>query len=251
MIPSQQINEIELRQNTTGHGIDSPALVKRRQDMLITIESDVRELRGMLGRASLDARVMAAMERVPRHMFVPKTCQPEAYENRALAIGYGQTISQPLIVALMTDLLSVEPGANILEVGTGSGYQAAVLSELGATVHSIEVIRELAVDAQHQLSALGYWNVTVRVGDGHRGWPEHAPYDGIVVTAACSEIPPALESQLKPGGRMVVPVRDDFDAQWLTLLEKDQYGQTTRKPILSVAFVPLVGPGKSVGDGTF
>lgn len=228
---------------------DRPALAERRQAMIAAIESEVRELDSVLGRSSLDARVIEAMRRVPRHMFVPETRQSAAYENRALAIGYGQTISQPLIVALMTDLLSIERGANVLEIGTGSGYQAAVLAELGATVHSIEVIRELAVEAQQQLSALGDWNVTVRVGDGRRGWPEHAPYDRIIVTAACADIPPSLENQLKLGGRMVVPICGDFGAQWLTLVEKDQNGRTTKQPILAVAFVPLVGSGDSMDTG--
>lgn len=226
-------------------GGDSGALAKQRADMVSTIASEVRTLHSLLGRASLDARVMAAMERVPRHRFVPGAQQSAAYQNRPLAIGYGQTISQPLIVALMTDLLRVEPGDNVLEIGTGSGYQTAVLAELGAKVSSIEVIDELAVNAQHRLSALGYRNVTVRVGDGQRGWLEHAPYDGIIITAAGDDIASALLDQLKPGGRLVAPIRDGLGDQWLTLVEKDRQGRTRRKPILPVAFVPLVGPRKS------
>lgn len=220
---------------------DSAELARRRAAMVSNIAAEVRALRHSLGRASLDARVMAAMERVPRHAFVPVNQQSAAYENRPLAIGYGQTISQPLIVALMTDLLCLEAGANVLEIGTGSGYQAAVLAELGAQVHSIEVVDALAVDAQHRLSALGYRNVSVQVGDGHRGWAEHAPYDGIIITAACDDVPPALLEQLKTGGRLVVPIRDGLGGQWLTLVEKDPQGRTKRTAVLAVAFVPLVG----------
>ncbi len=220
---------------------DSAVLARRRAEMVSKIAAEVRALRDSLGRASLDARVMAAMERVPRHAFVPVNQQSAAYENRPLAIGYGQTISQPLIVALMTDLLCLEAGANVLEIGTGSGYQAAVLAELGAQVHSIEVVDALAVDAQHRLSALGYRNVSVQVGDGHRGWAEHAPYDGIIITAACDDVPPALLVQLKTGGRLVAPIRDGLGGQWLTLVEKDPQGRTKRTAVLGVAFVPLVG----------
>ncbi|MDX1431193.1 MAG: protein-L-isoaspartate(D-aspartate) O-methyltransferase [Gammaproteobacteria bacterium] len=212
--------------------------------MIEEIESDVRDLAHVLGRASLDPRVMRAMERVPRHLFVPEQMRRAAYENHALAIGHGQTISQPFIVALMTDLLALELPARVLEIGTGSGYQAAVLAELGARVYSVEVVEELGVQAQHQLAALGYDNVSVRIGDGNRGWPEHAPYDGVIVTAAAAEVPQALLEQLAPGGRMVIPIGERYETQRLILIEKSPTGELNERTVLSVAFVPLVGPGR-------
>jgi protein-L-isoaspartate(D-aspartate) O-methyltransferase len=225
--------------------IDDSLMAKRRREMVETIEANLRKLSGLLDTSALAPQVMAAMERVPRHEFVPERMRHAAYEDRALPISHGQTISQPFIVALMTHLLGLEMPARVLEIGTGSGYQAAVLAELGARVYSVEVVDELAVDAQHSLSALGYRNVTVRLGDGSKGWPEHAPYDGIIVTAASTEVPPALVEQLKPGGRMVIPIGARFETQWLTLLEKDQSGEITTTTILAVAFVPLVGSHRS------
>ena len=245
MIAGKRTPNEEPPEKPRGHGIRDPEMAQRARTMIHDIELDVRELSHLLGRSSLDPRVMTAMERVPRHEFVPQRLRRVAYENHALAIGHGQTISQPFIVALMTDLLALEIPARVLEVGTGSGYQAAVLAELGAQVYSVEVVEELAVQAQHRLTSLGYDEVRVRVGDGNRGWPEHAPYDGIIVTAAAGGVPPALVEQLKPGARMVIPIGERFEAQQLTLLEKSHSGEVSETVVLGVAFVPLVGPRKS------
>jgi protein-L-isoaspartate(D-aspartate) O-methyltransferase len=192
------------------------------------------------GRARFDERVMAAMADVPRHAFVPPSEAAHAYVNSALPIGRGQTISQPYIVALMTDLLDPRPDHVVLEIGTGSGYQAAILSRLVRQVYSIEVIPELAVEAQQRLQRLGYRNISVRAGDGNAGWPEHAPYDGIIVTAVAAQIPAALLAQLRNGGRMVVPVGKS-GSQELILVEKSAVGAIGERSILPVAFVPLVG----------
>jgi protein-L-isoaspartate(D-aspartate) O-methyltransferase len=181
------------------------------------------------------------MNAVPRHRFVPAGEARNAYENRPLPIGHGQTISQPYIVALMTELLRPKPGHVVLEVGTGSGYQAAVLAKLVAKVKSIEIVGPLAKSATARLAALGYGNVEVKLADGYHGWPEHAPFDGIIVTAAASSIPPPLIRQLKPGGRMVIPVGAAFFTQNLILLEKDAKGKVTTTALLPVAFVPLTG----------
>jgi protein-L-isoaspartate(D-aspartate) O-methyltransferase len=190
---------------------------------------------------SIDASVLAAMRRVPRHEFVPDDVRDHAYANRPLSIGYGQTISQPYIVALMTALLDPEKDDVVLEVGTGSGYHAAVLAQLVDRVYTIEIVEPLATLAASRVSALGYNNVTVSQGDGYYGWPEHAPYDGIIVTAAASHIPPPLVNQLKPNGRMVIPVGAHFMAQNLVLVEKDKQGKVHTEVLLPVAFVPLVG----------
>ena len=165
-------------------------------------------------------RVLDAMRRVPRHAFVPADLEDQAYEDRPLPIGYGQTISQPYIVALMTDLLRLPPGGRALEIGTGSGYQAAVLAALGHGVHTIEIVPALAEQAAARLSEAGFGAVEVRQGDGYFGWPDKAPFDGIVVTAAAPQIPPPLLEQLKPGGRMVIPVGAAFLVQQLILVEK-------------------------------
>jgi len=178
---------------------------------------------------------------VPRHEFVPEAQRRHAYENRPLAIGHGQTISQPYIVALMTSLARPAPGQKILEVGTGSGYQAAVLAEAGASVYSVEIIEPLARQAAQRLRVLGYRNVQTRIGDGYYGWKEHAPYDAIVVTAAASSIPPPLIAQLKPGGRMVIPVGSSFFTQTLMLVEKRADGRVRTRQLLPVQFVPLTG----------
>ncbi|MGB5541145.1 MAG: protein-L-isoaspartate(D-aspartate) O-methyltransferase, partial [Gammaproteobacteria bacterium] len=167
--------------------------------------------------------------------------QARAYDNRPLSIGYGQTISQPYIVALMTDLLDVGPDATVLEVGTGSGYQAAVLSGLVASVYTIEIVPQLGERAQGVLARLGYDNVEVRIGDGYYGWEEHAPFDAIIVTAAASHVPPPLVRQLKPGGRMIIPVGSRFMVQELLLVEKTAAGEVSTRQILPVAFVPLTG----------
>ena len=212
-----------------------------RQAMVKIIEQDVRETSLYLNKEALDPLVMSAMGKVPRHLFVPHIRRHIAYENRPLPIGYGQTISQPYIVAIMTDLLKPERNHKVLEVGTGSGYQAAILAELVESVYSIEIIKPLGESAEERLNRLGYKNVHVRVGDGYYGWKQHAPYDAIVVTAAASHVPPPLVAQLKPGGRMMIPVGSRFLVQELLLIEKGQDGKLKTRQILPVAFVPLTG----------
>jgi protein-L-isoaspartate(D-aspartate) O-methyltransferase len=191
------------------------------------------------GRPRLGDSVMAAMRKVPRHRFVPPSHEAYAYDNRPLPIGEGQTISQPFIVALMTDLLDPAPGHVVLEVGTGSGYQAAVLAELVRHVYTIEVVEPLGRAAAKRLAELGYRNVTARVGDGYGGWPEHAPFDAIIVTAAAPEVPQPLVDQLKPGGRLVIPVGGTAEVQHLLVIEKQADGRTTTRRTLPVRFVPL------------
>jgi protein-L-isoaspartate(D-aspartate) O-methyltransferase len=185
--------------------------------------------------------VLAALGAVERHRFVPREEVRNAYLNRPLPIGHGQTISQPYIVALMTDLLEPEAGDVVLEIGTGSGYQAAVLAELVERVYSIEIIEPLANEASARLRRLGYDNVETRLGDGYFGWEEHAPFDAIVVTAAAAHVPPPLVGQLAPGGRMVIPVGGRFATQWLLLIEKDDSGGVVTRQIAPVRFVPLTG----------
>ncbi len=216
--------------------------IQARSEMLRAIAADTQYTRDYLGKDRLAEDVMTAMGRVPRHEFVPEDLRQHAYENRPLPIGLGQTISQPYIVALMTDLLGCGSGDKVLEVGTGSGYQAAVLAELVGHVYTIEIVPELGEGARETLERLDYRNVTVRVGDGYLGWPEHAPFDGIIVTAAPSEVPPPLVEQLKVGGRMVIPVGEPWTGQSLLLLEKQPDGTLSRKNVLPVAFVPLTGP---------
>ena len=211
----------------------------QRKRMVEEIAALTRETRFETGRASLSARVMEAMARVPRHEFVPARDRHNAYANRPLPIGMGQTISQPFIVALMTDLMEVKPGDRVLEIGTGSGYQAALLAELAGTVYTIEIVEPLAREAAEQLKRLGYRNVVTKTGDGYRGWPEHAPFDAIMVTAAPREVPQPLIDQLKPGGRLVVPVGGQMAGQSLLLIEKQADGRVTRRNILAVRFVPL------------
>ena len=210
-------------------------------EMLRTIEAESRSTQGFTGRSALRPEVMEAMGRVPREEFVPEHLKPMAYENHPLPIGNGQTISQPFIVALMTDLLNPGPNDVILEVGAGSGYQAAILSLLVKQVYALEIIASLAGVASTRLRKLGYDNVEVRQGDGHGGWPEHAPFDGIIVAAAASHVPPALQEQLKPGGRIVIPIGYPDMPQELLVLEKDKSGKFTTRNILSVVFVPLTG----------
>jgi protein-L-isoaspartate(D-aspartate) O-methyltransferase len=212
-----------------------------RQDMIREIEADVKRTSLQLDKEALDPRVMQALATVPRHALVPESLQDVAYENRPLPIGHGQTISQPYIVAIMTDLLKVAPDSKVLEVGTGSGYQAAILAELVEKVYTIEIIEALGTRARGHLEALDYENITVRIGDGYYGWEEQAPFDGIVVTAAASHIPPPLIAQLKNGGRMIVPVGSRFMVQQLVLVEKDQQGEVVTRQILPVRFVPLTG----------
>ena len=185
------------------------------------------------------APVLAAMRRVPRHEFVPEGKRAHAYDDGPLPIGYGQTISRPLIVALMTQLAGLGPGDKVLEVGTGSGYQAAVLAEITTNVWTIEIIEPLATSAADRLKRLGYDRVEVKFGDGFFGWPEHAPFDAIVVTAAADFVPPPLIKQLKPGGRMVIPLGSPFTQQWLVLVEKGKDGKISTRNVEAVAFVPL------------
>ena len=211
------------------------------EQMLEAIRATYAELGPELELERPDPRVLEAMRRVPRHEFVPEDQREAAYEDRPLPIGYGQTISQPSMVAVMTDLLRVDPGDRILEVGTGSGYQAAVLAELGAEVYTIEIIEPLARAAEARLRRLGYERVHVKLGDGYHGWPEHAPYDGIIVTAAASHVPPPLVRQLKPGARMVIPVGGRFTTQYLMLVEKQTDGSVVTRQLLPVRFVPLKG----------
>ena len=220
-------------------GVDPYATARRA--MLEEIAADVRLTSEALNKQALDPRVLEAMATVPRHELVPDEQRGVAYENRPLPIGHGQTISQPYIVAIMTDLLKFEPGQRALEIGTGSGYQAAILSKLGGEVYTIEIIEELGEQARRNLEQLGYKNIEVRIGDGYYGWKEHAPFDAIVVTAAASHIPPPLIKQLKNGGRMVIPVGSRFMVQQLLLVEKDAAGKVTTRQILPVRFVPLTG----------
>jgi protein-L-isoaspartate(D-aspartate) O-methyltransferase len=215
-----------------------------REVMVLTVEEHARRAEGALGRPSIDPRVLEAMRRVPRHAFVPPELAANAYEDRPLPIGHGQTISQPFIVALMTDLLRTAPGQTVLEVGTGSGYQAAVLSVLARAVHSVEIIAPLADAAERRLRELGYANVAVHRGDGYHGVPRAAPFDGIMVTAAAAGgIPPPLLDQLRPGGRMVIPVGGAFALQHLVLVEKAADGKVRTRQMLPVRFVPLVRGG--------
>lgn len=215
------------------------------QVLLDEIRAEVSETWQYTGRAALSARVLDAFAEVPRHAFLPDALRAAAYINRPLPIGQGQTISQPYIVALMTDLLDPEPDDIVLEIGTGSGYQAAVLAKLVKQIYSLEIVATLAEEASERLRNLGYGNVEVRQGDGHAGWPEHAPFDAIIVTAAAPEIPPALIEQLKPGGRLLIPVGNRYSGQDLLLIEKDQHGRMSRKSVLPVIFVPLTGAAET------
>lgn len=212
-----------------------------RAQMMREIAATQRLTAERTGRRSLDRRVLAVMAEVPRHLFVPLPRRHAAYENRPLPIGHGQTISQPYIVALMTDLLQSQPGDRVLEVGTGSGYQAAILARLAERVYTVEIIEPLGNEAAQRLAGHGYTNVEVKVADGYYGWPEHAPFDAIIVTAAGSHVPPPLVRQLKSGGRMVLPVGTSFLTQQLVLVEKQADGSVINRQILPVSFVPLVG----------
>lgn len=209
--------------------------------MLAAIRESVRNAASYTGREKLSSRVMAAMARVAREEFVLPSYRHMAYDNTPLPIEAGQTISQPLIVALMTDLLNPQPGDVVLEVGSGSGYQAAVLSGLVKQVYGVEIVEQLANSAAEVLARLGYDNVTVRAGDGYAGWPEHAPFDSIIVTAAAAEIPPPLLEQLKPGGKLVIPVGAEHGNQELLLVEVDDRGEIRERSVLPVRFVPLTG----------
>ena len=210
-----------------------------RKRMLDEIVRQTRETRLETGRATLSERVMAAMARVPRQRFVSEKDERRAYDNRPLSIGSGQTISQPFIVALMTDLMEIKPADKVLEIGTGSGYQAAILSELAGTVYTIEIVDALGKLAAQRFESYGYRNIVAKIDDGYKGWPEHAPFDSIMVTAAARQVPQPLIDQLKPGGRLVIPVGAQSGVQTLYMIEKRADGSTTRRAVLAVQFVPL------------
>jgi protein-L-isoaspartate(D-aspartate) O-methyltransferase len=215
---------------------------QRERDALVAeIEAEVRETRRYTGRAQLKPEVIEAMRRVERHRFVAQQSGPSAYRDHAMPIGHGQTISQPYIVALMTDLLEIDQHSKVLEIGTGCGYQAAVLAEIADHVYTLEIIPALEIEARQRLESLGYHNVTVALGNGRAGWPEQAPFDAIIVTAAAESIPPALLQQLRPGGRMVIPIGQPGWGQSLELVTKTEDGQIDQREVLPVAFVPLTG----------
>lgn len=209
--------------------------------LIAEIEAEYGIVAERIGKDKPDPRVLAALREVPRAEFVPADRRADAHANRPLPIGFGQTISQPFIVVVMTDMLALAPGSRVLEIGTGCGYQTAFLARLAGQVYTVEIVAELSAAAKDRLAKLGVSNVEFRVGDGRQGWPEHGPYDAIIVTAAATgEIPPALLEQLKPGGRMVVPTGTSMLAQDLVLVTKDEDGRITKRGLFPVAFVPLV-----------
>ncbi len=217
------------------------AFAEQRRQMVDEIKAMAGDFRADTGKAALDERVISAMAKVARHRFVPPDQESVAYKNRPLPIGYGQTISQPYIVALMTDLMQVKPGDAVLEIGTGSGYQAAILAELAQKVCTIEIIEPLAKEATRRLQQQGYTRAQTKVSDGYYGWEDCGPFDSIIVTAAASHVPPPLVRQLKAGGRMVIPVGAAFLTQHLMLVEKNQDGTIVTRQLLPVRFVPLTG----------
>lgn len=219
---------------------DDAGYAAERADMVSEVKLYAR-LAGDTLRDAIDESVLGSLGVVERHRFVPDRQKRFAYENRPLPIGHGQTISQPYIVALMTDLVKPDEDDVVLEVGTGSGYQAAILSGLVKRVYTIEIVPPLARQAEARLKRLGYDNVTTRLGDGYYGWEDHAPFDSIVVTAAASHVPPPLVEQLRPGGRMVIPVGGRFMTQQLLLIEKTEEGEVRSFQIAAVRFVPLTG----------
>jgi protein-L-isoaspartate(D-aspartate) O-methyltransferase len=218
---------------------------EQRREMIAAIRVIAEHLTAEIGKTALDDRVLRAMAKVPRHEFVPLEVQPYAYLNRPLPIGFDKTISQPFMVAVMTDLLDVKPDDAVLEIGTGLGYQSAVLAELAGRVYTVEIIDELAQRAVQRLKREGYTTIEVRVGNGYFGWPEHGPFDKVIVTAAPDLIPPPLINQLKSGGRMVIPVGLP-DAQQLLALDKDMNGKVRTKEIMQVLFSLLEGPDEPV-----
>ncbi len=218
----------------------TPAAETTMTEMIDAIRDDVRRTRPLTGVDRLDERVLDAIRTVRRDAFVPERAKTAAYVNRPLPIGHGQTISQPYIVAIMTHLMQTRPGDRVLEIGTGSGYQAAVLAEIVDTVYTIEIIPELARSAAERLERLGFDNVQVRAGDGWYGWPEAAPFDAIIVTAVGEDVPGKLVDQLRPGGNMVLPVGTRWD-QNLAVVEKAEDGEISTRHVLPVRFVPLTG----------
>lgn len=209
---------------------------QQQREQMVTGQIAARDVR--------DPRVLGAMREIPRHLFVPESLRGQAYEDHPLPIGHGQTISQPYIVAVMTELLKVDKKSRVLEIGTGSGYQAAVLSRLAGHVYTIEIVPELANNSTALLRSLGFANVTVRHGDGYKGWPEQAPFDAIMLTAAPPEVPQALLDQLKPGGRLIAPVGRTVFSQDLVMVEKTGDGKLKRRSIFPVRFVPMVPAAK-------
>jgi protein-L-isoaspartate(D-aspartate) O-methyltransferase len=205
-----------------------------------TVEREAMVRTQIEDRGVHDAGVLRVLRQVPRHLFVPESVRVWAYEDHPLAIGHGQTISQPYIVGLMTELLAAGPTHRVLEIGTGSGYQAAVLSRLAGHVYTIEIVPELAHSAAATLAKLGYENVTVRTGDGYKGWPEEAPFDRIILTAAPPKIPKVLLDQLRPGGKLVAPEGANVFAQQLVVVEKALDGKLTKRSVIPVMFVPMV-----------
>jgi protein-L-isoaspartate(D-aspartate) O-methyltransferase len=212
------------------------AILRRHMVEVIGIHVDLAS--DEIGKAALDPRVMAALQRTPRHRFVPEQLAAYAYQDMPLPIGFDKTTSQPFIVALMVDLLDPQPNETVLEVGTGLGYGAAILAALAAQVWSVEVVEEFAAEAETRLRRLGRTNVGIRVGDGSRGWAEHAPFDRIFVAAAASRVPPALLEQIRPGGRLVMPIGPE-EAQRLTVVDKDAQGSVTSRSLLPVRFARL------------
>jgi protein-L-isoaspartate(D-aspartate) O-methyltransferase len=215
-----------------------------RLRMVETIRAIADSIGPVSGKSQIGEDVIEVMKHVPRHLFIPEDQRAHAYRNRPLPIGFGQTISQPYIVALMTDLLELKGGETVLEVGTGSGYQAAILGKMTSKVLTIEIVPELARRAGNVLKQLGFSNVVSRQGDGYHGWEEHAPFDAVIVTAAASHVPPPLLKQLKPGGRMIIPVGNPFLVQQLILIEKAHDGSILTRHLLPVRFVPLTGGNK-------
>lgn len=226
--------------------MDKDVFESQRQHMLAEIEAEALLTASYTERPAFSAAVMGAVGRVPRHEFVPVELKPYAYLNRPLPIGFDKTISQPYIVALMTDVLDLERGDRVLEIGTGAGYQAAILGELVERVYSVDIIEELASGAERRLKRLGYANVEVRVANGYYGWPEHGPYDKIIVTAACDLVPAPLMAQLKAGGRMVIPTGIP-EKQALTLVEKSAAGSLSARDLLPVRFSELEEPDQYAG----
>ena len=214
---------------------------KARQSMVKTIKKETKHTSRYLGRNTLDKKVIDAVGKVKRHKFVPENYRVNAYDNRPLPIEHGQTISQPYIVAAMTELLDLKESDRVLEVGTGSGYQAAVLAHIVKKVYTLEIIEPLGLEAKERLKTLGYKNIEVQIGDGYYGLKNKAPFDAIIVTAAAGQIPSPLLKQLKPGGRMVIPVGSQFYVQQLVLVKKDTKGKITLRQIIPVRFVPLTG----------
>lgn len=220
---------------------DEQKYLKACRGMIEKIKDNVIATRFYIDKSKLNEKVMVAMLTVPRHRFVPVEQRDFSYENRPLPIGHGQTISQPYIVALMTDLLEITEETILLEVGTGSGYQAAVAAQLAKMVYTLEIVEPLAKEADVRFKNMNYSNIKNKAGDGYYGWSEHAPFDRIIVTAAASHVPPPLVRQLKPGGRMVIPVGSVFQTQQLLLIIKDEEGKIRTRQILPVRFVPLTG----------